>query len=83
MNDLKETFWEKKMVILHSRDIRKCEKEFQILFDLNIKRNFYSKMNKVISNSKYKIIASAIKKINLLENMVNYLKTFMNWLCLL
>lgn len=27
--------------ILHSRDIRKCDKEFKILFDLDIKKQFY------------------------------------------
>src|SRR5690606_22739328 len=49
-------------VILHSRDIRKCEKEFQILFDLELKKNFYEMINDVISNSKYRILASAINK---------------------
>lgn len=31
INELKRSFWGNKQVILHSRDIRKCEKEFQIL----------------------------------------------------
>ncbi|MDG2433800.1 DUF3800 domain-containing protein [Flavobacterium sp.] len=62
INAIKKEFWQNKEVILHSRDIRKCEKEFQILFDLELKRNFYNKINAVIENSKYRILASAINK---------------------
>lgn len=62
INAIKKEFWQHKEVILHSRDIRKCEKEFQILFDLDIKRNFYIKINDVIENAKYRILASAINK---------------------
>jgi len=60
--DLKKEFWDNKKVILHSRDIRKCEKEFVILFDQEIKKKFYEKINQVISNSNYVIICSAIQK---------------------
>lgn len=62
INGLKDKFWKNKKVILHSRDIRKCEKEFQILFDLEIKREFYEIINQIIQNSKYRIISSAINK---------------------
>ena len=43
--ELKSKFWNQQKVILHSRDIRKCEKEFQILFDLEIKKQFYEQLN--------------------------------------
>lgn len=62
INTLKGRFWENKKVILHSRDIRKCEKEFQILFDLKIKKEFYETINDIIQNSKYRVISSAIDK---------------------
>ena len=62
MNVIKREFWLNKEVILHSRDIRKCEKEFQILFDIDLKAKFYAKINDVIENSKYRILASAIDK---------------------
>ncbi|MBU3658392.1 MAG: DUF3800 domain-containing protein [Flavobacteriales bacterium] len=62
INELKHFFWKNKSVILHSRDIRKCEKEFQILFDLDVKKQFYEKLNNVIINSNYRIISSAINK---------------------
>ncbi len=61
-NRLKNNLWPNKKVILHSRDIRKCEKEFSILFDLNIKKYFYEEINKIISNTQYQIISSAVNK---------------------
>ena len=62
INTLKSNFWNNKTVILHSRDIRKCEKEFQILFDLKLKSAFYEQLNNIITNSFYRILASAINK---------------------
>ena len=61
-NAIKNAFWKNKEVIFHSRDIRKCDKEFSVLFDLDIKKEFYEKINHCITNSKYKIIASSIQK---------------------
>lgn len=49
-------------VILHSSDIRKCEKEFQILFDLEIKKNFYNDLNSILKSSKFITFGSAVKK---------------------
>lgn len=62
INILKHSIWGNKEVIFHSRDIRKCEKEFQKLFDLGIKKYFYEELNKIIAGSSYTIIASAIQK---------------------
>jgi hypothetical protein len=62
MVELKTGIWGEKKVILHSRDIRKCEKEFSVLFDLGVKANFYKNINEIISNTSYTIIASAINK---------------------
>lgn len=56
-------------MILHSRDIRKCEKEFQILFNLDLKASFYEEINNVIKNQAYEIIASGINK-------KKYIKTY-------
>ncbi len=42
-NAIKNAFWKNKEVIFHSRDIRKCDKEFSVLFDLDIKKEFYEK----------------------------------------
>jgi|SRR5690606_9293967 len=62
VNQMKQNFWANKRVVLHSRDIRKCEKEFQVLFDLELKRKFYEQLNDIMSNSTYRIISSAIDK---------------------
>ncbi len=62
INSLKRSIWKDKDVIFHSRDIRKCEKEFQKLFDLELKKYFYDELNKIIVQSNYTIIASAIQK---------------------
>lgn len=60
--NVKQSFWPNKKVIFHSRDIRKCNNEFNILFDLEIKANFYNQLNNAISDSKFTVFTSAIKK---------------------
>ena len=67
INVLKRKFWQNKEVILHSRDIRKCNKEFQILFDDKIKQDFYLDLKNIIQNSKYRILASAINKVKYIK----------------
>ncbi|WP_298737570.1 DUF3800 domain-containing protein [uncultured Chitinophaga sp.] len=67
INDLKNRFWSNINVILHSRDIRKCDKEFSILFDLEIKQEFYEKINQIVVNNDYKIIATVIRKDKFIE----------------
>ena len=62
IREIKRTFWDDKKVILHSRDIRKCDREFQILFDPDVKRDFYAAINHVVATSNYTIIAAAINK---------------------
>ena len=68
INELKRFFWGNKDVVLHSRDIRKCEKEFQILFDLDLKADFYKRLNEIITQGKYRIISSAIDKTKYIKN---------------
>jgi hypothetical protein len=69
INDIKKTFWGDKDVIFHSRDIRKCQKEFQIFFDLELKAQFYKELNSCMSSNDYHIISSAIQK-------SKYIKTY-------
>lgn len=61
-NTIKRKYWGEKEVIFHSSDIRKCRKEFQILFDIRLKANFYDDLNAAVSKENYVIIASAIDK---------------------
>jgi hypothetical protein len=62
INKLKVDFFDSENVILHSRDIRKCEGVFAKLFDLDIKAKFYNALNTILEQEKYTIIAVAIKK---------------------
>ncbi len=65
--DLKLKYWNNNNVILHSRDVRKCNNEFKILFDLNVKEQFYNDVNSIISANNYQIISSAINKIEFIK----------------
>lgn len=62
MYQLKYDFWKSKGVIFHSRDIRRCEKEFQILLDLELKATFYQQLNSIIAESSYTVISAVIRK---------------------
>ena len=61
-NTVKSKFWGEKQVIFHSRDIRKCNKEFQILLDNTVKQEFYQALNEVMTQENYRIIAAGIRK---------------------
>ncbi|MFZ7121277.1 MAG: DUF3800 domain-containing protein [Eubacteriaceae bacterium] len=61
-NNVKQTYWADKKVIFHSRDIRKCEKEFKILLDSDTKANFYRDLDTAISEAPYNVISSVIDK---------------------
>lgn len=62
INRLKMEFFGSKTVVLHSRDIRKCEKSFQIFFDLSIKERFYNALNAIVKDTPYQVIGSAVNK---------------------
>ena len=66
-NKIKHVLWGNKDVIFHSRDIRKCEKEFSVLFDLEKKKWFYENINLALSNHNYTVFASAIRKDNYIQ----------------
>jgi len=59
---LKQKFRKSKDVILHSRDIRKYEKGFQIFFDIETKKSFYEDINLIMKESNYTIVACNILK---------------------
>lgn len=58
----KKDFFNTDEVILHSKDIRKCDKAFQILFNLEIKKKFYENLSQILSDSKFTIIGSGVNK---------------------
>ena len=65
VDKLKQEFWQTTDVILHSRDIRKCEKHFQILFDDEIKQRFYRRVNELLAQQGiYVIVCCSVLKEN-------------------
>ncbi len=62
INALKKVFWGDKKVILHSRDIRKCQNGFEIFFDLDVKRRFYEQINEILKEKMYVIVCCSILK---------------------
>jgi hypothetical protein len=71
-NKLKQDFFKSKDIILHSRDIRRCEKEFGALFNPKIKEFFYNQLNKSIEETKFTIISAAIQKEKLIKTYGKY-----------
>lgn len=62
INNFKKEFFGTTNVVLHSREIRKCEGVFQILFDLKIKEKFYEKLNNIVTNAVFVIIGAGVNK---------------------
>ncbi len=60
VNDFKNKYFKTTSVVLHSREIRKCEGVFAILFDLKVKEEFYKDLNSIITNTNFMLVSSAI-----------------------
>ena len=60
---LKQKYFPGKTIVLHRRDMRKYEHGFEIFFDDNVKRKFYNDLNKIITDTDFKLISSAVDKI--------------------
>ncbi|KAA5539661.1 DUF3800 domain-containing protein [Adhaeribacter rhizoryzae] len=63
LNELKLKYWEDTNTILHSRDIRKCEGPFKILFNQQVKESFYLDFNEIVEKHAFIILTSSIDKI--------------------
>ena len=63
MATLKKKYWNNGEVILHSRDIRKCNKEFKILFDSDVKEQFYKDLDAILGEKDaYRVVSCSILK---------------------
>ena len=67
-NNLKLKYFSKTDIIFHSRDIRKWQGDFKILGDIKLRSKFYEDLDSFVSNSNFKIIASAILKDELIKS---------------
>lgn len=61
-NSIKNHFWGNEDVIFHSRDIRKCERDFVNFLDHKIKSQFYDRLNLAMDENEFTVVATAIKK---------------------
>lgn len=55
-------------VILHSSDIRRHEGPFQVLFDHELKQRFYERLNQVMGESSFRIVAVGLDKSAYIKN---------------
>lgn len=63
INKIKHEFWGDKKIIFHSRDIRKCQNGFEILFDVDVKQRFYTSINNMLGQKEiYTIVSCSILK---------------------
>lgn len=62
VNAFKQKYFKTEGIILHSREIRKCEGAFQILFDIDLKSSFYEDLNLMLKEEEYTIIGAAVNK---------------------
>lgn len=67
-NNLKLKYFGNRDIIFHSRDIRKWQGSFKVLGDIKLRSKFYEDLDSFISNSNFKIIASAILKNELIKS---------------
>ena len=68
VTNLKSHFWGERDIILHSRDIRKHQRGFEILFDPEVKHDFYQRVNAIIGESgAFTIVSCSILKLQFIE----------------
>jgi len=62
INQFKMDFFGHEAVIIHSRDIRKAQRDFGILTNPSKREEFYKELNLIMAKSDYQLIVSVIKK---------------------
>src|SRR5262249_27903251 len=72
VKSLKFMFWGHDLTVLHSSKLRKRLDDFQFLHNQSLRFNFIEELNKVINNSPFEIIATAIDKRCLYEDVIKF-----------
>jgi hypothetical protein len=62
VNRLKIDYFGHETIILHSRDIRKAQKDFGFLTNPEVRNEFCGRINQIMSESEYTLIVSVIRK---------------------
>lgn len=60
--NFKFRFFGHDMVILHEREIRKTQGPFTILFDKDTRTQFFTDLNQIVEEAKFKVVACVIDK---------------------
>ena len=76
INALKTELWGDKKINFHSRDIRKCQNGFEVLFDLDKKKFFYDSINHIVKNLDYCIISATIDKERYKNKYINVINVY-------
>lgn len=71
INAFKLRYFNNTDIILHSREIRKCEPPFNVLLNKETKVSFYKDLDALTSSLPYTIIASAILKSKLKDKYID------------
>ncbi|MBU2592577.1 MAG: DUF3800 domain-containing protein [Patescibacteria group bacterium] len=64
---LKQKYFNRVDIILHSRDIRKWQNAFKILGDPKLRSEFYNDLDRLISQAEFTVISSAVLKDRLIK----------------
>lgn len=62
INQFKMDYFGHESVIIHSRDIRKAQRDFGFLTNQQKREEFYKKLNQIMSDAEYNLIVSVIRK---------------------
>jgi len=62
MNHLKKYFWKRRNVIFTNREMKKCINDFRIFRDTAVKEEFYEKLNLLLKNNDFSVLASVVNK---------------------
>lgn len=62
INQFKMNYFGHESVIIHSRDIRKAQGDFGFLTSQQKRKEFYEKLNQIMSDAEYNLIISVIRK---------------------
>ena len=62
INALKMDIWNNTNIILHSRDIRKCQNGFEVLFYLDVKKRCWESVKAILGDEIYNFICNTIMK---------------------
>jgi hypothetical protein len=71
IDNLKKKYFDSEDIILHSYEIRKYKNSFRILYNIDLRQKFIKDMNDLLSSLDFTIIASCIRKDNLINQYNN------------